>query len=360
MEEKGIMRLWSVKILLMVVCLSLMLLQGCPDCSNPIKNDLADSDIIFSGLSLNSDNPGIFSVKLNGDNLTELVGFGIIYSAASVDNNIVFWSRRDNNNDNLQGFDLEKNSVYDLIDQGTFPKINFPVISKDGKHIAFYAGFSEVVIGTGGTIWDFQSYDICPNTIPVFSPDGKYLAFFEGDSLQAPLRIDVVSSDNPKTLAFSKELSFGIIGQRGEATLDWTHQDVIVYSYTVHDKLDHVGVWYVENDTKSYTINVANEGAYNPIVSPDRTKIVVTDKRGNLWKRNFTSDTLATSWEQLTSVGENEYILYPVWSKDGKNILYTKRFKNNPDRFSGNLEILDVITEKTRVICSNVHRGFWR
>lgn len=353
------MRKIPVNILFTITLLTILVFISCKECPDITDSSLGESDIIFSGKALNSDNPGIFTVKLNGDNLTELVDNGVIYSTISMDYNLVFWSKRDNNNDNIQRYNLEKNSVYTLIDQGTFPKINYPVISKNGKYIAFFSGFNELVIGTGGPAWNTKDYEICPNTIPVFSPDGNYLAFLEGDSLEAPLRINVVSSNDPGMLIASKEISFGILGQRGEATLDWTHQDVIVYSYTVHDKLDHVGVWFIDNDTKSYTINVANEGAFNPIVSPDRTKIVVTDKRGNLWKRNFTSDTLTTSWEQLTSVGENEYILYPVWSADGNSILYTKRFKNNTDRFSGNLEILDVKSEKTRVICNNVYRGYW-
>ncbi|MFH1049644.1 MAG: hypothetical protein V1779_01795 [bacterium] len=355
-----LMQLLSDKILLIFLCLSLMAIQGCPDCDLPVKNDIPDSDIIFSGRSLNGANPGVYSVKLNGEYLTEIIEFGVIYSAVSNDNNIVFWSKRDNNSDSLSRYNLENRTVYTLIDQGTFPNINYPIISKDGKHIAFFAGYKEVVIGSGGPAWEVKEYPICPYTLPVFSPDGNYLAFLEGDGLEAALRINVVSSNDPGILVYSKELSFGIIGQRGEATLDWTHQDVIVYSYTVHDKLDHVGVWDLNNDARSYTINVANEGAYNPIVSPDKTKIIVTDKRGNLWKRDFTSDTLGTPWGQLTSVGENEYILYPVWSEDGKSILYTKRFKNNSDIYSGNLEILDIKTEKTRVICNNVYRGFWR
>ncbi len=356
----GLIRLISVKIKLILLCLSLLALAGCPNCDLPNDNDIPDSDIIFTGKSLNAVNPGIFTVKLNGENLMEIIEFGIVYSPVSDNNEIVFWSKRESNNDNLQRFNFVSNSFLGLIDEGTFPKINYPVISKDGKHIAFFAGYNNVVIGTGGPTWVIKDYPICPNTIPVFSPNGNYLAFLEGDSLEAALKINVVSSNNPGTLINSKELVFGIIGQRGEATLDWSHQEVIVYSYTVHEKLDHVGVWNLDNDMQSYTINVANEGAFNPIVSPDKSKIVVTDKRGNLWKRDFTSDTLTTSWEQLTSVGENEYILYPVWSKDGKSILYTKRFKNNSDIYSGNLEVLDISSEKTRVICNNVYKGFWK
>jgi len=354
------MQIISVKILLFFLCVSLLALQGCPDCSNPIDNSITDSDIIFSGKSLNGNNPGIFSVKLNGDNLTEIIEYGMVFSQVSTDNNIVFWSKRNNNNDNLQMFNIVSGKIFNLIDEGSFPNINYPVISKDGRHIAFFSGFSEVVIGTGGPAWDAKSYEVCPNTIPVFSPDGNYMAFLEGDSLEAPLRINIVSSDDPGVLIDKKELSFGIIGQRGEATLDWTHQDIIVYCYTVHDKLDHVGVWYPDDDTRSYTINVANEGAFNPIVSPDKSKIVVIDRRGNLWKRSLTSDTLGFPWEQLTSVGQNEYILYPIWSKDGNSILYTKRFKTNLDKFSGNLEILDLKSERTRVICNNIYRGFWK
>ncbi|ROL57194.1 hypothetical protein D9V86_12320 [Bacteroidetes/Chlorobi group bacterium ChocPot_Mid] len=354
------MRRIPVNIFMMISVISFMVFLSCKECPNITDSSSGGGDIIFSGKALNSNNPGIFTVKLNGDNLTELVENGVLFSPASNDNNIVFWSKRDNNNDNIQRYNIEKNAYYTLIDQGTFPVINYPVISKDGKHIAFFSGFDELVVGSGGPAWATRKYDICPNTIPVFSPDSKFLAFLEGDSLEAPLRINVVSSDDPGRITASKEISFGINGQRGEATLDWTHQDVIVYCYTVHEKLDHVGVWFIENDTKSYTINVANEGAYNPIVSPDKTKIVVTDKRGNLWKRNFTSDTLTTSWEQLTSVGENEYILNPVWSSDGNSILYTKRFKNNADKFSGNLEIIDIKSEKTRLICNNVYRGYWK
>lgn len=347
-------------VLVLFFSLSLLIFQVCTDCPTPIPPNESDSDIIFSGKTLNGMKPGIFTVNEDGSSLLENVENAVLYSSISIEKTIVYWSERDNGQDSLTKKVFYEKNGSPLIEAGTFPEIRYPIMSPDGKHIAFFSGQNELVIGSGGSIWIPKVYDICPNTLPVFSPDSKYLAFLEGDSIEAPLRINIVSSDNPGTMIDSKELAFGIIGLRGEAMLDWTHQDMIAYSVSTREFLDSIGFWYWENPTNSFTIKVEKEGAINPRLSPDRSKVLITDRRGDLYMSNFSRDSLEISWVQLTNLTDLEYILYPSWSEDGKKILYSKFFKNNSDKFSANLEIFDIKTEKTKVVCNNVYRGFWR
>ncbi|MFC2130211.1 hypothetical protein ACFLSQ_02130 [Bacteroidota bacterium] len=350
------------KVLVLFLCLSLFTLQGCPECIEPKLPDGSDSDIIFTGISLNSDFPGIFTVNEDGSILVEHIENAAMFSPFSRDNYIVFLGKDGMEEDSLFRSHLSQmDKKYPKFEPGIFPR--YPVISPDGKYTALFSGGDTgedtLIIGTETQGWKQWAYEICPKTVPVFSPDGKYLAFYEGDSLEAPLRINIVSSDNPGNLYDFRELSFGIIGLRGEAILNWQHQDTIAYSFSREANLDSIGIWNLKNEENSFTIKAEYEGAYNPIISPDGTKIVITDRKGDLWQSRLSSDSLFINWEQLVATDEQEYILYPSWSADNKKILYTKFFKNNSNPYSGNLEILDVKTEKSRIVCNNVSRAFW-
>jgi len=343
----------------------LILLQSCPECIPPEPSFQTGSDIIFVGKSLNTDTPGVFLVNRDGSNLKELLPNAYIYSPVSDDGKIVFLRKISSSKIQLLKYSLKTNEFEYPIDDSSYPVKMYAVRSKDGSKIAFFTEGKEIVTGENG-VWFSEKYDICPNTIPVFSPDGRYIAFLIGDSLEAPLRINIVRADNPGIEVAYKELSFGISGLHGLAKLDWSHQDIIVYSYTRSKKLDVIGVWNVNNPSKSFEIELKeNLGAFNPVLSPDKTKILFTARDGNLWLRNFTEDTLSPAfWEDLTRVNEGEFLAYPRWSKDGKSILYTRFFKNRmDDEYSGKLEILKNIgtdSMQTRIICDGVRQAFWR
>ncbi len=340
-------------------------LQSCPECVTPEPSLVEGSDIFFTGQALNGHKPGIFGIKESGENLLEIIDDGVVFSTISNNKKIVFWNKLPNDEDNIAIYDFNKaigKRTTLLVAKGDFPVINYPIISKDGSHFAFFINQSEVVVSKGDNIWNKANYDVCPNTLPTFSPDAKFLAFYVGDSLNAALRINIVDSDDPSNVIDFKELSFGINGLKGEAQLDWSHQDYIVYNYSKSKNLDYIGFWNIDKPSESYEIEVVNIGAYNPTVSPDGLKIAFTTKSGDLWLRNVKDDIGHPGWEQITEVDTLlEYNMYPKWSADGKKIIYTKFFVNNANKYSGNLEIIDLSTKnlKSKVLSNNVYRAYW-
>ncbi len=351
--------------LLIIMGLMLLSLQSCPECIPPEPSIQTDSDVIFVGKSLNSNKPGVFLVNNDGTNLHELIPNATIYSPVSKDGKIAFLREINQSKIQLMKYSLRNNDLEFPIDDSSYPEKMYAIRSNNGNKITFFTKNKEIVVGENG-VWYSEKYDICPKTLPVFSPDSRYIAFFIGDSLEAPLRINIIDSDNPGILVDYKELAFGVSGLPGLAKLDWSHQDLILYSYTKTENIDIIGVWNLENPSKSFEIELKeNLGAFNPILSPDRTKILFTARDGNLWIRNFTEDTLNPAfWEDLTRVDEGEFLAYPQWSKDGRRILYTRYFKNRiNDEYSGKLEILENVgtdSMRIRIICDGVRQAFWR
>lgn len=351
--------------LVVFLLISLVLLQGCPECLPPNPdNSSVDSDIIFTGSALNSQFSGVFIVREDGVNLQELLEEAKIYSGISSDGKFVYLTKSSSGNDRIVKYDFSRGKFEYPIDDTTYPVIKYPVRSKDGKYICFFTDNDQIISGENG-VWFSAKFEVCPKTLPVFSPDSKYIAFYEGDSLEAPLKINIVRASNPGDLVNSKELSFGIKGMPGEAKLDWSHQDLISYSYTKSQSLDIIGVWNLDNSAKSVEYQLKeNLGAFNPIISPDRTKILFTARDGNLWWRNYTEDTSSPAfWVDIGRVNENEYIAYPKFTKDGKKILYTRFFKNEKDIYSGKLEVLIYVgtdSAESKQICDRVNRAFWR
>lgn len=350
-----------------VICLLLLLigLQGCPECVTPIPSTIEGSDIIFTGQALNSSKPGIFGIKDNGANLLEIIDYGVIFSPITDNKKVVFWNKRPDDEDNITIYDFQKaigERTFPLVAQGDFPIINYPIVSKDGSHYAFFTDKSEIFVSKGDNIWNKGNYDICPKTLPTFSPNANFLAFYVGDSLDAPLRINIVDSDDPANVLNFKELSFGIKGLKGEAQLDWSHQDFIVYNYSKSDNIDYIGIWNLAKPAESYEIEVVGIGAYNPTISPDGLKFAFTTKSGDLWLRNTKDDPAHPGWEQITEIDTLlEYNMYPRWSANGEKIIYTKFFVNNKNKYSGNLEIIDLNAKnlKSKVLSNNVYRAFW-
>jgi hypothetical protein len=357
------MKLLLKLVLGIVLLLSLITIQGCPECLPPEPKQDLDSDIIFTGQSLNSPNKGIFIIREDGNNLQELIENAEMYSGISDDGKFVFLERTPEGKDRLVKWDFYKGTAEYPFDDTTYQNIRYPVRSKDGKYIAFFTGDGKLVSGERA-VWVSASYDICPGTLPVFSPDSKLIAFIEADSVSAPFTINIVRADNPGIKEAYKLFPFGLSGNPVEVKLGWNHQDLITYSYTRNRTIDVIGVWNHDNPAKSIEFQQENLGAFNPVISPDKTKILFTSREGTMWWRNYSEDiTTPSVWVDIGKVNDNEYIAYPQFSKDGKKILFTRFFRNDSNIYSGKLEMLvnfGTDSVGTKLICNRVNRAFWR
>jgi hypothetical protein len=356
------------KIAILILIISIPFIQGCPNCQVPVITRDYNSDIIFTGKALNSSKPGIFAVKADGTGLEQIIPNAQMFSPVTTDSTLLYLTISSTGQPTVHLFDLKTGNNTVVIPANQYSNINYPVISQDGTCIAFFDSTNALVIKKADKSPTSITYKICPKTLPVFSPDGKFLAFFLGDSIKAALRIIIVRTDtDPPGIEYShKELSFGVNGLEKEDILDWSQQSFIVYSKTTDKKIDSIGVWDLDDDTKSFSFSVRSSGAFNPFINHDANTIMFTDTSGNMLQTQFKNiDTVARSYKYLTNINPGEYIYYPEEKagKDVSSVLFVKFYKNNNDDFSGQLNILtmDKFGQSSIMpVCNNVNRAFWR
>ncbi|PYS88498.1 MAG: protease [Acidobacteria bacterium] len=79
-------------------------------------------------------------------------------------------------------------------------------------------------------------------------------------------------------------------------------------------------------DVKKISLGASPSYFYSPQFSPDSKKIVITDKRLNLWNVDVEKGTMT---KVDTNTYENPFLVFdPEWSPDSKWIVYTKQLRN--------------------------------
>ena len=79
-------------------------------------------------------------------------------------------------------------------------------------------------------------------------------------------------------------------------------------------------------DVKKISLGASPSYFYSPQFSPDSKKIVITDKRLNLWYVDVEKGTMT---KVDTNMFENPFEVFdPDWSPDSKWIVYTKQLRN--------------------------------
>ncbi len=360
--ERGLNREVFSRVAICVTAMFTLLLVsigGCTDCEPLPPIDTSSGDIIFVGEALNSEMPSVFVVAEDGEGLSELIKEAVIYSSKTNNEILTYLDLSDIESGNvlLRSYDLNSGESQPLREPDEKDNVNYPVVSQDGRYYAFVR-HGQIVVGDGSGNWNSEFYNICPNALPTFSPSGDYIAFFVGDSLEAPLRITAVSSANPGNEVYFKELVFGIDGLKGEAELDWSSPDFIVYAVQIDEDSSEIGLWNIKDDSESYKIGVRGLGMYNPKLSPDGKQIAFTDAKGDLWIRNAKDNPENPGWEAVTAVEEYEYVRYPRWSKDGNKIIFVKDYIGG-GVCDGALQIVELDDLETKIVANNVYRAFW-
>ena len=354
---------------ILLFCLIVLIISfntGCDYCGNGNGNGLPQTgDIYFTAIPVNTMQPGIFWIKIDGTNtsMRQVVGSTKIFSAPSKDNKIVY-----------TGYYLGDKYIYVASIDGSnqrvlLPDINFgydklyPVMSPNGKYIAVND------IRTG--LWlvknekdVFQlSNNLCPNTIPSFSPDGTKLAYFNGFSLNSPLTVTVLNLEtNPPSVIVNKQHSSGLIPfMKGDAYVTWS-QDGNYICYVISEA-ETADVIYKGpyNSVAEDGYQIISIGAYNPVLTKDLSKVIFQARDGNIWLRSF-SDTVAVKRYVNLTNDTGVVCIYPQLSQDETKLIFSKYYKDDMDDNHASMEMVEFNsdgTRKIRVLSSNVNRGFW-
>lgn len=338
------------------------LLSGCDVCDNTNEYKVEEGDIYFTAVPVNSNLPSIYRINADGKNLREVVKNGILTSRPTKDNKLVFLRENPDGQKVVVQSDIDGRNPKIIGDYSWSKQFN-PIISPDGKYVAVMIGSKDLWIISNGTTYYKVSNKICENSMPVFSQDGTKLAFYEGYDFTGPLTVKTYSivTNPPVLLSQSPVSQTGISSWKGEALIDWSVDgDNLTYLFSSSSASDMITISEWDNPGNSQSYEIPGFGAFQPSLSPDKTKLVFAGRDGNIWLR----DLSASENKYLNLTGNSSqtvYNIYPQWSPDGRNVIYSKYFTDDLNIIHATLEIVSTDTDPptVKVLSNNVLRGFW-
>ena len=331
---------------------------GCDVCDLGESKDKDANDIFFSAVSLNGSVPGIYAVSPDGTNLREIIKDGILYSGPSRNKTLIFLREKVNVDTVICTVKTNGDSLF--IDNTISKKYNLiemPVISPDGKNFTIYVGGGKLFKIENMFFGQEATFNFYEGTEPSFSPDGNYLAFYERNGLLGPILIKVVRTDFPKTVVYERSFERLLNPMQGNATIDWS-DDSRFLTYAVNDTDATTDIIYIKEigGNSDKELKISGIGAKMPSLSPDKTKVVFASRDGNIWVRTIDDGKYKNMTEETDTT--IEYNLYPQWINDGKEIFYTKYYRDDTGRFSGTLEIVSYPSKRRMVLSNGVLRGY--
>ena len=337
------------------------LLIGCDVCKTNDVSTVEEGDIYFSAFPVSGTQPSIFRISADGKNLREILKNGTLYSPPSTNKKMVFLQQNANGVNVVFLCDIDGRNVKKIGDDVWGGKA-YPILSPDGKKVTVSVGSKDLWLITDESNYVKITNKLCPNSLPVFSPDGTKLAFYEGYDLTSKLVLKVVDLNiSPPTTVINTELSSGIGSWNGEATIDWSVDGgFLTYIASSSPIVDSIKISPWDNPDNSKDYEIAGFGAFQPVLSPDRQKVAFAGSAGNIWIRNLLDNT--TKYINVSgNSSQINYNIYAQWSLDGKSIIFSKYYKDDPTIMHATLEIANVETDKpiVRVLSNNVYRGFW-
>ena len=338
---------------------------GCDVCQNSSGGGPQVSyEIYFSSVPVNSTQPSIFRVSPGGSDLTEIIKNGIIFSPPSTGSNLIaFFRSVSTTNGILMTSDINGNNIQAILPGGHYQTLQNPVLSPDGRMIAFGLGGHELFIITSDGSFGAASKNFLDSSLPAFSPDGSKIAYFETKNQDSTLSVVVLNTQNlPPSTVGVKYYNIGVSNYFDKPTISWSFSGKdIIYTLSQFNLAQSATTDYIyENppdNSLGLGIPVQNVGAFMPVLSPDEKYFAYAGRDGNIWYRN--TSLTDGSYVKVTQNDTTEFCLYPQWSPDGVYILFTKYFVDDNVNFHGSLEMANIITGAVTIVSNNAWRGFW-
>ncbi|MCC7439638.1 MAG: PD40 domain-containing protein [Armatimonadetes bacterium] len=250
-------------------------------------------------------------------------------------------------------------------------------ISPDGKRVAV-ATMSKVAVPPfaryelfifavdGGLIDQFGIQEL--GATPVFSPDGNKIAFYGFNNTVEVATIGSGKSDPVATNAYPSKSGTPTKITYGRGGLDWS-PDGRSITYVGRGIGSDQDIFIVAASGGSAPVNVTNDAAddFWPTWSPDGTSLAFSSTFvTGIYQLAMAQMNPATgTWSAKQKLSPDRLIavvlhdLFPQWSPNGKEVLYTS-FPQLPEFAQvGTLEVVDVATRTPSIIASGVYKGFW-
>ncbi len=351
-------KLLAFVVAFVVIVIIVLLNSGCDVCNT--GDGKADNDIIFTAFSLDGDDvPGIYVANQDGDNLSQLIRNGILFSAPSISQKLVF--RRPvigTVRQEIVTAGLDGSNQVAIFPADPIGDV-FPVMSPKGNYFAYGTKENQLIISDiTGLKQNEVTLNLASSTLPSFSPDGSMIAFFEGKVNLGPVKVKVIESDASNEIKVVLELTYdnGIDYRVGEPSISWSNNNTIAYLIS-NDSTDIIYFHDLisgQVHSREFDRSIGFKGVYMPVLSPDGERLAFSGRDGSIWIVEVYGDN--PEYTKVKSSVESEVNAFMQWSPDGQKLIYSQYYGNEE---KASLFLYDIVNSVEIIIGNNVDRGFW-
>lgn len=349
----------------------LTLIQSCDTCTGVNKEGTNPENMIFFTASpINGDLPNIYRVDADGSNIINIIQNGVMFCPPALNGKIAFIRKDDlQGNSKLFISDLDGSNSKLIIQDNDIFNVSYPVISPDGRYVAFNAGNSRLFyydVTAQSPVFNQISGRLALGSKSAFSPNSNYLAFIEGDGNTIPYSIKVVDARSTDIVneIYSKNLGNPVFPDNNDLSLSWSADSKSIIFTLRNSTNDDIYLIDIESKNERM-ISIPNSeiGGNQPTISPKGDYIAVSGTDGNIWLIFIATNDYRFS--NITNSNGFERNHNPRWSVDGKKIMFSCSSQFDSDIFSTlicselSFDITLVSTIRTYILSNNVYRGFW-
>lgn len=327
---------------------------SCNVCNNGSgPSEYKPSDIYFSAKTINNNNSGIYGISSDASSLILISSSADLFTSPSSGYELSYSFPLTGNKTSVNLYDLKDSKDLSLSNTDIYGFDTKSVISNDGNYIAISTNKKLFLYNKSLNTTDFIAETVLENTLPVFSPNSEYLAYYLVSSAEE-FELCVIYTSTMEIISKVKlnniYRNFDII-----SSPVWDNISQKVFSIDYDDEVNNtlVSLEVLNNQLNKYDLPLS-------IQSFDisrNNKIAFTSRDGNIYLSDLNAGL--SNFEKISKINIDEICLYPKFSSNEENILFTRYYLPNIDNFKGSLYNVNIKNKKMNYLFSNVTMGFW-